>query len=112
MDALDKAISESKDGTIDTDLKDVRFKTGDLYYSINKANVHVKGYKQYNGKWIIYTEVNDDYDFTEIQSLMSENGEFSFDIGLGTVANDAAVISQKLGAVNPYHVTVQFYTTR
>ena len=112
LDALDKAISESKDGTIDTDLEKVRFKTGDLYYSINKANVHVKGYKQDNGKWIIYAEMNDVYNFDEIQSLMSENGEFSFDIGLGTVANDVALVSQKLGAINPYRVKVQFYTTR
>ena len=112
LDALDKAISESKDGTIDTDLKDVRFKTGDLYYSIHKANIHVKGYKQDNGKWIIYAELDDIYNFDQIQTLMGDKGEFSFDIGLGTIANDIALGSQKLGAISPYNVKVEFYTTR
>lgn len=56
--------------------------------------------------------MNDTYDFTVIQTLMGDDGEFSMQAGLGTIANDAAVISQSLGAINPYEVTVDFYTTR
>ena len=52
------------------------------------------------------------YDFTVIQSLMSDNGEFSSQIGLGAIANDAAVILQQCGAITPYKVTVDFWTTR
>lgn len=43
---------------------------------------------------------------------MNSNGEWSKEIGLGTLANDAAYISQKCGAINPYNITVEFWTTR
>ena len=43
---------------------------------------------------------------------MGDVGEFSIQAGLGTIANDTAVISQSSGAINPYEVTVDFYTTR
>ena len=110
--ALDKAISESKDGKIDTKLNDVIFDEGDLYFSIHSADIHVSGYKQDNGKWIICSQLDDVYDFTQIQTYMGENMKITFDNLKGTIANDAAVISQKLGAINPYNVKVQFYTTR
>ena len=56
--------------------------------------------------------MNDIYDFTVIQTLMGDDRKFSMQAGLGTVANDAAVISQSLGAISPYKITVDFYTTR
>ncbi len=76
------------------------------------ATIHVEGYKQSNGKWIVHATMRDTYDFTEIQTLMAANGEFTLKAGLGTIANDAAVLSQWLGAIVPYKVTVDFYTTR
>ena len=30
---------------------------------------------------------------------------------LGTIANDSAVVSQKLGAINPYNISVTFKIT-
>jgi len=47
-----------------------------------------------------------------IQTFMDDNGGWSTQAGIGTVANDAAAVSQLLGAINPYEVTVEFYTTR
>lgn len=43
---------------------------------------------------------------------MSDSGGWSTQVGIGTLANDAAVISQYLGAITSYKVTVEFYTTR
>jgi hypothetical protein len=44
--------------------------------------------------------MTDVYDYTEI----------SFSMGnlLGTVANDVAVVSSNLDAINPYNITVEF----
>ncbi len=112
LDKLDEAIKASKDGTIDTDLEDIRFKNDDLYYSIHKANIHVTGHRQSNGKWIVHATLSDTYDFTEFMTFKDDNGGWSTQFSPGTVANDVAVASQILGAINPYHVTVDFYTTR
>jgi len=109
---LDAAIKSSTNGKIDQDLEGVNFKTGDLYYSIHKSTIHVDGYLQNNGKWIVHAKMSDIYDFTEIQSFMDDNGGWSTQAGIGTVANDAATVSQLLGAINPYKITVEFYTTR
>ncbi len=112
LDALDKAIEESDGKTIDTDLEDIAFETDDLYYSIHRATIHVKGYKNKDGKWIITAMLEDTYDFTEWMTVKFENGKLSFDIRTGTVANDVAKISQSTGAINPYMVRVYFNTIR
>jgi len=109
---LDKAIKSSKSGKISQNLDNIAFKHNDLYYSIHRATIYVDGYKQSNGRWIVHATMKDTYDFTVIQTLMGDDGEFAMQAGLGTVANDAAVVSQSLGAINPYDVTVEFYTTR
>ena len=112
LSALDKKIKSSKNGKIDGDLEIEPFKTGDLYYSIHKSSIYVNGYKQKNGKWLVHAILTDTYDFTEIQSFMNDSNGWSTHAGIGTIANDAAVISQYLEAINPYKVTVDFYTTR
>lgn len=112
LDALDKAIANSDGKTIDVPLKDIQFNKKDLYYSIHRATIHVKGYKNGEGKWIITAMLEDTYDFTEWMTVKFENGKLSFDIRTGTVANDVAKISQSTGAVNPYMVRVYFNTIR
>lgn len=108
---LDEAISRSTDGKVVGYLKDISFNTGDLYYSIHRATIYIDGYQKDNGEWIIHAVLTDTYDFTEIQSFMSD-GDYSMQVGLGTVANDAAVISQNTGAINEFWIRVDFYTTR
>ena len=112
LDKLDNAIQASKDGKINQNLEGIAFNSGDLYYSIHLATIHVEGYKQNNGKWIIHAQMKDTYDFTVIQSFMSDEGGYSMKAGLGTIANDLAVFSQDYGAISPYNITVDFYTTR
>ncbi len=111
--ALDEKIRQSRNGKIKGKLENVVFDNGDLYYSIHKSDIYVNGYRQENGKWIIKAKLEDEYDFTEIMTLMGDKWyQFSTRIGLGTLANDVAFFSQKLGAINPYKVEVEFYTTR
>lgn len=112
LNKLDAAIKNSKNGTIDQDLKDVKFENGDLSLSIHAADIHVKGYKQNNGKWIIEATLTDTYDFTVLQTGIFKADMKSNDSSIAGYANDAAFISQKLGAINPYNITVKFYTTR
>ena len=77
------------------------FESGDLYYSIHKSSIKLNGYKMNNGKWNIAGVLDDEYDYTEIMTWMSGNGAT-----LGTLANDAAVVSQIIDAINPYHINV------
>ncbi len=111
LSALDNAIRSANGNTINQNLA-VSFNTGDLYYSIHNANIHIEGYVQDNGSWLIHTTMTDIYDFTVIQSVMSDGGDYSTQAGKGTIANDVAVVSQELGVINPYYITVDFYTTR
>lgn len=76
----------------------------DLFYSIHSCSMWFSGVKQNDGAWIVNVHVFDTYDYTEFLTLMGE----SMGYGLGTVANDAAHISQNLGAIVPYTMTVDF----
>ena len=58
-----------------------------------------------NDSRIAYLINNDKNYLDALDKAISESKD-------GTIANDIALGSQKLGAINPYHVTVQFYTTR
>ncbi len=110
--AVDRVIANSKNGKIDEVLDDIVFENGDLYYSIHKTTIHVQGFKREDGKWIIHSKLKDKYDFTEIQTVFVDGKIFADNAGLGTIANDMAVVSQKTGAINPYYIYVDFYTTR
>ena len=112
LSGLDNAITKSKNNKLDNYKISVQFNNGDLYYSIHKSDIYLTGYKCNDGKWIINAILEDEYDFTEIQSFMDDSGGWSKQVSKGTVANDIAVISQKTGAISPYHVTVDFWTTR
>ena len=83
------------------------FEKGDLYYSIHKTTITLNGYKMDNEKWSITCTLDDEYDYTEIMTWMNGNHAT-----LGTIANDAAVLSQIIDAINPYHIYVNFSLTR
>lgn len=104
---LDKIIKQS-DGKYFDDVIQINFEgNDDLYYSLHKVSIKVEGEKSANGKWKITVSFDDEYDFTEIMTLMDGN-----DIGLGTAANDAAAISQEMGAITPFHIYVNFTMER
>lgn len=103
---LDKAIINSDGNTLSCFIS-VMFGNGDLYYSIHRSSIKLNGYKMNNGKWNISGVLDDEYDYTEIMTWMSGNGAT-----LGTIANDAAVVSQIIDAINPYHISVYFNLER
>lgn len=112
LEELDKAIAKAKTGKLKNEKIEVKFKTGDLYYSIHRSKIYLTGHQRSDGDWIVNARLDDEYDFTEIQSFMDAEGGWSTQVGLGTVANDVAVVSQALGAIRPYHITVDFWTVR
>ena len=109
---VNEAIQNSNGWSLNNAKIGVVFDSQDLYYSIHKSTIYLTGSKNQYGSWIINCVLYDTYDFTEIQSFMSDDGSFQFDASLGTVANDAAYISQKTGAIKPYGITVDFWITR
>lgn len=112
LSALDDLINNSTNGIISGKLKGVVFNKGDLYYSIHKSDINVEGYQRSDKSWIVHSVLKDKYDFTEVQSFMKDEKNISFNAGIGTLANDAAVMSQLLNAITPYNITVDFYTVR
>ena len=103
---LDMKIANSKGKMLYTTIP-VTFQSGDLYYSIHKSNIKVSGYKGNDGKWKISARLADKYDFTELTTWMDGT-----DAMLGTLANDSAAFSQKLGAITPYYIYVDFNLER
>ena len=110
--ALDNAIAESNNGKIDTLLEGIAFENGDLLYAIHLANIHVSGYEQDDGTWIINATLTDVYDFTEITTYKDEKGDYSSDLSLASIANDLGTLSQRAGVITPYKVLVNFTTVR
>ena len=78
----------------------VAFNSGDLYYAIHNCTIAFESEKRADGSWIIDCKMTDVYDYTEISLSMGNL--------LGTIANDAAVVSSNFGAINPYNITVEF----
>ena len=116
LNAVDNAIKNSNGTNFYVVLKGddntVEFNRGDLYYSIHGTTaVTLKGYKLNNGQWAVNAVIEDDYDYTRMATFMDDNG-YALQGSLGTVANDAAVISQLTGAIKPFHITVNFWTVR
>ena len=90
----------------------VSFNSGDLYYSIHTATITFNGTRQEDGSWIISCSLYDKYDYTEFTTMMKNSGDYDLKVSLGTVANDAAVISQKTGAIQTYDIYVNFTVWR
>ena len=106
-DAVSKLIKENKKKDKIQQNISVTFEDGDLAYSLHKADIYLDGYKKKNGEWLFHCTLEDTYDYTELNTLM---GDSYFDVG--TVANNAAYVSQHTGAINPYKIKVDFYATR
>lgn len=107
---MQELIDNSNGMEIDKSIS-VSFSTGDLYYSLHKADIYLKGTK-YDDGWYFECALHDTYDFTEIQTLMNDNEEFDFNVSLGTVANDLAVVSEYTGAISSYEIYVFFRIKR
>lgn len=110
LSSLDAKIKNNRSGIIDDDIEVIFGSDNkDLYYSLHRITIHIDGYLK-NGTWNIHAKFSDKYDYTEFMTLMDDAG-FSFDGSFGTVVNDMANVSQKTKAINPYNITVEFFTT-
>lgn len=77
----------------------------DLFAAMNKCNMWITGEKNEDGSWNLYIEMTDIYDFTERLRVFESD---SIEEGIGRAANNAAIISQDLGAITTYPIEVRF----
>ena len=111
-DLIDKSIANSKYGSF-TFSDHMTFPNGNLYYALKDVDIAYNGMQQADGSWRIAGTVKDKYDFTQFATLMaSEGGGYSSNVGLGTIANDAALVSQLLGVIVWYYITIDFLIWR
>ena len=90
----------------------VNFADGELHYALGHCTISFSGKKD-NGKWIISCTLHDIYDFDRIQTFLDENYYLDVNnVSVGTLANDAALISEVTGAITPYHILIDFNVTK
>ncbi|WP_418791464.1 hypothetical protein [Phosphitispora sp. TUW77] len=80
-------------------------KNGDLMFSIHRYNINVTGTKNSDGTWQITGNITDVFNFTEFKNPYAQK---SMKAVIGWAGNDAAVISEKLGAIRPVPVKINF----
>ena len=102
---LDNMDQDNYSGKLDG----VVFEKGDLYYAIHNADVYIDAKRGKNGDWSVNVKVSDTYDYTEL--LLPDAYGKNLQHNLGAVANDAAYVSSKIGAIKPYKIYVNFKTT-
>ncbi len=106
---LNKVMSNNSDNLSfsENEAHLISFEGGtDLYYSLHTCSVTFSSVKQSDGSWTVSVHVYDRYDYTEFTTAMGGNG-----ISLGTIANDAAHVSQLTGALTEYDITIDFEVT-
>ena len=88
----------------------IGFNTGDLFYSIHRSNIEYSITQSQDGTIYADCVLTDTYDFTEILTFMGDNSskDYEYSMSVGSIANDAANISQRTGIINPYDITVNF----
>ena len=75
----------------------VTFKSGDLYYAIQKANIYISREKR-DWYWILTVTVYDKYDFSE----------FRKGLGFSNLANNLGWAMQSNGMMTPYNWSVTY----
>lgn len=75
------------------------FEQADLFNSIHKANLYIKGIKQ-NNLWDLDITISDEYDFTEF--ILKDYFKNSI------IANNCGFISYGCGVINKFNVEIKF----
>lgn len=79
----------------------------DLFLALNNTTINVRGNKE-NDKWKLDIKITDRYDFTDFKEI-DEYCDDNIIKGLvGSVANNAAMISIASGVMHEYNVTIKF----
>lgn len=101
---LNKLLEDTNTDKIANKKLEIRFKNGDLKYSIHKATIILNGKKNKKGKWEINCKLDNKYDFTEWFTKNKSVIEVEF----GDLANDFAHIAQNFGFIKPFNIVVDF----
>ncbi len=86
-----------------------------MLYNLTENKIkkyNTMSYKNENDIIETIRKLDEDYDYTELMHIFKTNENFKKEFDVGAAANDVAFFSSYLGAIKPYHVTVDFYTTR
>lgn len=97
---INNCISSSNGSSFDNCFSDeLNFKSGDLHYSVGKANINISGIN-YGDYWDIKFTVSDNYNFDEYRDTGNKSDFY----------NNVGYYMQKLGVLNSYEwdVNVQF----
>ncbi len=104
------SVQESFLGKISLDVKD---ENKDLYFSIGKIDIQYRAEFDLITGWVFTCHAEDQYDFDSYREIPYEE---IFTIGcketfvkhLGSIANNAGLLSQKDKAKTPYSITIDF----
>lgn len=98
------------DGSVDIDFQGSGGDT-DLYYGIGKCKLKYTCTKYLSAVRVKFS-LEDKYDFDHIRTVQIDMEQsVNFEFGLGNLANDFGLLSQKTGVISPYHIYVEFYKT-
>lgn len=98
-----KGILKDKKKISSDTIYNMEFLKGDCYYSLQKVNFTLSGSIK-NGRWELYVDVWDTYDFTEIRTFAKK-----IKITVGNAANDLGYVLQKSRMGKAYFWKVKFY---
>lgn len=81
----------------------------DLFLSIGNVRITYQCMQRY-GDMLISFELSDTYDFSEIRTIYVDTAEseFGLNLSVGTLANDAGLLSQADGVLTPFSFTISF----
>ena len=79
----------------------------DLFLALNNTDIRVIGNKN-NNKWDLDITITDTYDFTDFKEVREYLGENIFTSSLGSLLNNAAMLSTAYNVINEYGITIKF----
>ena len=109
---MEKKIQENPetyaiDGSVDIDFQN---EDTDLYYGIGKCKLKYVCTRYPNSVRVKFT-IEDKYDFDDIRTIQVDMNRIITDFGLGSIANDLGLLSQRTDVISPYHIFITFEKT-
>lgn len=77
-----------------------------MFLTLNNTDINVKGKKQ-KGKWKLNITITDIYDFTDLKEIEDYYNGSVISL-LGSLANNAAMLSTSYNVVHKYNIKIKF----